>query len=154
MSRKHDDDDRPRRRRPADDDDERPEARRQPSRDDDAGDRPTVRRRKLDDDDDRPRPRRRKKKAMVPPVGTAGVVALALGILAALMYFTCFGPISIVPAGVGLFLGGNGYATAQKSNGRQTPVVPVIGFALCLVVTVLALVSAPSFIRGVQRGYE
>jgi hypothetical protein len=173
MPRQQDDDDRPRRRRPADDDDdERPKARRKPSRDDDDGDRPVARRtprrdeedddrpairrrRDLDDDDDeRPRTRRRKKKAKVPPVGTAGLVALALGLLAVLMYFTCCGPLSLVPAGVGLFLGWNGYAMAQKSNGRQTPIVPLIGFVLCLVVTVLALVSTPSFIRGFQRGYE
>jgi hypothetical protein len=70
------------------------------------------------------------------------------------MYFTCCGPLAIVPAGVGLFLGGNGYAMAQKSNGRQTPIVPAIGFVLCLVVTVLALISAPRFIRDFQRGYE
>lgn len=153
MPRNDDDDDRPRKRRPRDDeDDDRPSNRRKLRREDD--DRPTVNRRHLDDDDDRPRRKRRKKKTKVPPVGTAGIVSVALGLFSVFFYFLCCGPIAIVPAGVGLFLGANGYALAQKSKGRQTPIVPAIGFAICLVVTVLSIIFAPAFIRDFQAGYE
>ncbi|HEX3150248.1 MAG TPA: hypothetical protein VHR66_19385 [Gemmataceae bacterium] len=175
MPRKQDDDDddRPRRRRPADDDDDddrpvarrkpkrdddddddRPSVRRKPSRDDDDDDdRPKVRRRKPldDDDDDEPRPKRRKKKSRPQQVGVAGSIAITAGIIALSMYFTCFGVFSIIPAGIGLILGGIGLVMALKSDGRQTPIVPAIGSGISLIATVLAIIAIINVTRTVKE---
>lgn len=71
-----------------------------------------------------------------------------------MLYLTCFGPLAIIPAGGGLALGGYGVAVARKTNGRQSPIVPAIGLGLCILVTMLAIVSAPRAIRDFQAGYE
>ncbi|HEX3150249.1 MAG TPA: hypothetical protein VHR66_19390 [Gemmataceae bacterium] len=173
MPRKQDDaDDRPRRRRPVnDDDDDRPSAHRKPKRDEDDDDRPAVRRkprrdeeedddrpaikrRRNLDDDDRPRRKRRKKKATALTANTAGLIAIGLTIFAVLMRFTCFGPFGIIPAGAGLYLAANAFAMAQKSNSRQSPILPAIGVAACLLAAVLAIGSGVRAAREFQAGYE
>jgi hypothetical protein len=149
------DDDRPRkRRRPSDDDeDDRPRSRRRPPDDDD---RPPAGRRARDEDaddeddhDDRPRSRRRKQKQ--PQVSITGVAALVTGALALGMSFTCFGGLAVIPALIGLVLGLIGYLNAQKSRGRQSPLLPIGGGVVSLAATVVSVIAIVSFVRDVNK---
>jgi tRNA_anti-like len=158
-----DEDDRPRRRR--DDEDDRPsKSRRRAVDDEDQDDRPSKARRRPveDDDDDRPRKRRRvpdddyddrprrRKKKKPPQHGVLGILALVTGFLGLGMSFAC-GAIGLVPAVIGLGLGIVGWVTAQKSRGRQSPVLPISGSAVSLVATVVSVIFLVSFIRHAKQ---
>jgi hypothetical protein len=147
MSRDDDeDDDRPRKRRPRDEDDDRPRSRRRP-RDDEDEDRPRRRPRDEDDYDDRPRKRKKKKK---PQQSVLGAVALTTGLVGLALSFSC-GAIGLVPAVIGLGLGVIALVIAQKSGGRQSPVLPLAGSAVSLVATVVSVIFLMSFIRTVKE---
>jgi hypothetical protein len=141
MPRDYDDDDRPRRRRrDEEDDDDRPQARK--------------RRYDPDEDDDEDRPRRRRKKKVEAQMSVLGLVALIAGILGlVLSLLPCLnfigGPIALI----GLILGIIGLVVAKKSEGRQSPALPVAGLSVSVVAIVIAVVWV-LLIRKVGKDVE
>ena len=150
--RDDEDDDRPRKRkvRDEDEDDDRPRARRKPRDDDEDDDRLRSRRRERDEDDYDDRPRKKKRKKKPPQQSVLGGVALSTGILGLVMSFAC-GAIGLAPAVIGLGLGIVALIIAQKSEGRQSPILPLAGSAVSLVATGISIFFLVSFIREVKE---
>jgi hypothetical protein len=149
-------DDRPsRRRRENDEDDNRPSHSRRRGADDEENDRPRTRRRDEEDDrppirkgrrdddedeedDDRPRRKRRKRKAE-PQLNAVGAFALGTGILALIVsLIPCLGMFGAIPAFIGLILAVLGLVVAKKSDGAQSPGLPVAGLSVSLVALLIA----------------
>lgn len=147
----------PRDRDEYDDDDDRPRPRRRPNRDDDVDDddRPRVRRRPIDDDDDDDddRPRRRRKSQSKPEtqLSNLGIISLAMGIIGLAMSFTCFGGFAVIPGLIGLVMGIIGFVVAQKSGGRQSPILPIGGSVVSLAAMVVSVIAIIHFARGVKE---
>ena len=162
MPRDYDDDedDRPRAsRRPNrddEDDDDRPRPRRRPNRDedDDDDDRPRARRSSQQDDfDDNDRPRRRSKSRSKPKttqLSNLGVISLAVGIIALVLSFSCFGGFAVIPGLIGMVVGVIGFVAAQKSRGRQSPLLPIGGSVVSLAAIVVSIFAIVSFARNVN----
>lgn len=144
---------------PRDDDDDRPRKRR--VRDDADEDRPRSRKARRDEDDDYDdRPRKRKNTKKPPQQSVLGGVALSTGILGLVMSIAC-GAIGLAPAVAGLGLGIIAFVIAQKSEGRQSPILPLAGSVVSLVATGVSIFFLVSFLRaarevrdGIKEGIE
>src|SRR5262245_24258495 len=129
MPRRNDDDlDFPRRRPRNDDDDDRPRSRRGSDRDQD------------EDDYDDP-PRRRKSRRPQKQMNVVGMIAIGIGVLALIiaLFMPCFASFSLIPAGIGIIVGFVGLVIAQKSDGRQSPGLPITGMSISAVAMLIAV---------------
>jgi hypothetical protein len=132
-------DDRPRTRGRDEDDDDRPQPRKgRRDEDDEDDDRPRSRRRPSDEDED-DRPRRKRKRKVKAEQSVFVGLALGIGVLAVLVsLIPCIGMFGAIPALIGLLMAVIGLVVAKKSEGRQSPALPVAGLSVCLVALLIA----------------